>query len=338
MVSYLSVIPTEFNLLSSILCFSLRRSNVTYSPTGDRLYATKQFWDLESIVGDEEYYPKTEHVEMAVFQFPLLPSSCASDVHFPRPECHYLAKSSIASLQALDGNQLLVGTNVGIIEIWKCQGQSVPHLMQTLHDPENAAPDDDPDDDLPHAIGALDIAALHCGLLTEERCDFLTGISFWQPSTLDLNQKGVGIAGADFKAMARIRYTNHITNHIQSTCRGSKMLVLSHDEVGWLYLDVYLLLGHRFAFDEYLGATLPSGVEVTNLHPLGEERIRFVNRIKVHHCIELAGEERLERECVMFDANDRFIVITTNYGLADGNGLRSGPGVIVIDLDEHVLP
>ena len=111
-------------------------------------------------------------------------------------------------------------------------------------------------------------------------------------------------------------------------------MVLHHDKFGCLYLDIYHMLGSRFALNEFDNINLPKNVEMTNLHSSGDQRLQFANRINIRHRLRLYKDVNN----LALDINDRFIVICANDGLIGSNGeSKTGPGLIVIDLDDHTV-
>ncbi len=161
-------------------------------------------------------------------------------------------------------------------------------------------------------------------------------ISLWQPASLDLS-KPFSIEHADFQKLAMIKYPCFP----KVLVLGQVMAVLGYDRYGSLYLDIYRIRC-RFEFVGLEDVNLPKDVEMTNLHPRSKRCIRFVNRIKVHHRIEIIpfqDERGHEPKMPLFDMNDRFIVISANNGIVGSDGAKkSGEGgLIVIDLNEYGL-
>ena len=79
---------------------------------------------------------------------------------------------------------------------------------------------------------------------------------------------------------------------------------------------------------------LPKNVKMTNLHSSGDKRLQFANRINIRHRLPLDKDVNN----LALDINDRFIVICANDGLIGSNGeTKTGPGLIVIDLDDHTV-
>jgi len=285
--------------------------------------------DCSRIPGDA--LPQIEDVRRAVFQFPL--SSFEDGSIFPQPEFFFLAGNDVSSIQTVDRNCILVGTKVGTIEIWDCRGQSA---CCTLH-AEDSFPRDQ---ELSHnSIGNLYLigeSSLQYGFLSvQENGLHGTIVSLWQTPTLNLNID-FDVANADFQIMAKIKYECYP----EIFCGGRDLMMLVYDKFGCLYLDIYHILGSRFALHENDDVHIPKDVDLTNLHPNenGEKRIQFANRINIRHRIDVEHFEvglSLPQKLVL-DANDRFVVISANDGLVGSDGARkSSTGLIVIDLDDY---
>lgn len=108
---------------------------------------------------------------------------------------------------------------------------------------------------------------------------------------------------------------------------------------GHHYLDIYHVFFSKIANGEIHDIIIPEDVVVRHMHPSGKKLVQFANRIDIQHhiSIEELDVEGLDiPDTIIIDANERFVTISASDGLMDDSGKRkSGPGIIVIDLDEH---
>lgn len=121
---------------------------------------------------------------------------------------------------------------------------------------------------------------------------------------------------------------------------GRRLLVLAFDKFGYMYLDVYHVFNSRYDHHEFEGVDLPTHSTITHLHPDGEHRIKFARKIHLRHRLDFTRLPFVEfprlPERYSLDSNDRFVTVITGGGLkGDGGVLKSGPGIFVIDLEEH---
>ena len=152
-------------------------------------------------------------------------------------------------------------------------------------------------------------------------------------AVISLWQTEVNTDFSDFQMVSKVRYESRI----RVACSASALMVLHHDKFGCLYLDIYHMLGSRFALNEFDNINLPKNVEMTNLHSSGDQRLQFANRINIRQRLFLDDFDS-SPEHFALDMNDRFIVVSANNGLIGSNGeTKTGPGLIVIDLDDHTV-
>ena len=298
-----------------------------------------------SFNGDKVYavlngYPNGDNIglEKRVFQFSLSHPNTVNDHHYVQPECSFLGVNKVASIHPIGRTHVLVGTDIGTIEIWDGSNKSTPNRIKTFH----------ATNPFPTSVGGRRMHGLNSieGLHIDKGRSpnfFLSSqvngkegvITLWQ----NLSRIG-GLEEADFQMMVKIKYECIIG----LMCKGYSFMVVTFDKFGCLYLDTYHLLGSKYVLNKFDDVNLPKGVEMTSLYPRGEQQIQFANRINTRHRIGIINiNDRLEIQygrlpkSFTVDMNDRFLVIEVHDGLVDSNGesKSDGPGLIIIDLDEH---
>ena len=297
-----------------------------FSLNGDKLYCLM----------DEDIYrcAYPDDPGKVVYQFSLSSSDNVDDEtnYVWQQECFFVAENNVASLHPIGLNHMLVGTEVGTIELWDISSDKTwdygPYLVKTF-DATDAFPDANVID---NSVETLMIGqeVLQNSFVSVQECSGRgTVISFWQS---ELNQ-GQDIGEAEFQLVEKIIYDCEVNICLN----GHSLIVLSHDKFGCLYLDIYHILGSRFVLMEFDNVNLPKNVEMTNLHARGEQRVKFANRINIRQRLFLDDFDS-SPEHFALDMNDRFIVVSANNGLIGSNGeTKTGPGLIVIDLDDHTV-
>ena len=226
---------------------------------------------------------------------------------------------------------------------------------------ESATQDDlallenNPEEEFPHKHPTSKISQIflprhlpvqRCGFITKQHCpESGTTLLLWQTSTMFCDDTPVS-TNERFQIMAMINLP------LAAQCRpevhfdGRRLIVFGKDHIG-LILLVYHILSSRFDQHEFGDTKQPPQFEtnskrgsskgeesggVIHLHPKGEHRIKFVNRIR--H----AGLGGLEYyDSMLLTANERFLVVNTKTGNLIGNDGSRGAsqGLLVIDLLEH---
>ena len=287
---------------------------------------TEVFFDAFSQSGDKVFcllnQDRFNHVnsDKTVYQFSLS-SSNADEQYYVQPDFFFVAENHVTYLQPIGRNHLLVGTETGTIEIWDVNNDDHdPYLVKTLHATDTFADTDD------NSILILlsGQESLHNSFISvQESCDERAVISLWQTE--------VNTDFADFQMVTKVRYESRI----RVACSLHSLMVLHHDKFGCLYLDIYHMFGSRFVLNEFDYISLPKNVEMTNFYSSGKQRLQFANRINIRHRLSLDDGDVNN---LALDINDRFIVICANDGLIGSNGeTKTGPGLIVIDLDDHIV-
>jgi len=267
-----------------------------------------------------------------VYQFSLYNTNIEDgQQHYIQPECSFVAENDVTSIKSTGKNQLFVGSHIGIIELWDCSDKTTPNRVKRF-DATNTFSSLIPRGSylIPNVRrrenGILDLLIdegrshnMFVSLQVKENDLVLT---LWRNSSQE----------ADYQMMVKIKYECILT----FACNGNCFLVLTYDKFGCLFMDIYHLLGSRYAINKYDDVKLPKGVEVTSLHPRGMQQIQFANRINLRHRIRLGTRRQEEEERFVMDMNDRFAVIKAHDGLVGSNGeSKSGPGLMIIDFDEH---
>jgi len=296
---------------------------------GDKVYAVLD----GDPYGDDTGYAK------CVFLFSLSHPNTVNDHHYVKPECSFLAVNKVASIHPYGGNHVLVGTDVSTIEIWDCSDKSAPNRIKILH-ATNPFPTNRVGGRRMHGLNSIEGLKIDKGrspnFFLSSQVNGKEGvITLWQ----NLSLIG-GLEELDFQMMVKIKYECIIG----LMCKRYSFMVVTFDKFGCLYLDVYHLLGSKYVLNKFDDVNLPKGVEMTSLHPRGEQQIQFANRINTRHRIGIINfNDRLEIQygrlpkSFNVDMNDRFLVIEVHDGLVGSNGesKSDGPGLIIIDLDEH---
>ncbi|KAL9180183.1 hypothetical protein ACHAXT_008153 [Thalassiosira profunda] len=244
-----------------------------FSILGDRLFGTISEEAYNAI--PERYRIEVPDVESAVFEIPM-DMGIWGAFRISRPQHFYLANGVVSSITVSeDETKLLVGTEEGRIEICDCDSQALPQLTHTLY----ADGTFNAHDGVPNMIMwmyEVGDSLPKLGLIAVQACDSKgSAFTLWQPSSLESG------SASDLKVVARIRYPRYT----ESILAGCKLVVLSYDKFGWAYVDIYIILG-RFVFDELDCPNLPKEVELANLHPQEEQRIKFLNRIHTHYRVD----------------------------------------------------
>jgi len=275
--------------------------------------------ELFCVLDEDPYGLLSEQVgeNRFVCQFSLSPNIEEEQQYYVQPETYFMTDNKATMVYPIGRHQLLIGTNIGTIEMWDCSDKSAPNRLTSFH----------AIDTFPSTIGHHDIRSLvhGCGklqnlFLSAQRKVMTVAITLWQRSQ------------EDFQKMIRIKYKYLI----DFSCNdGRSVMILACDELGYLYFDIYHLLGSRYVVNEFDDVDLPEDVEITSLLPGGERLIKFANRINIDHRVSFDTQNRVKDFAI--DWNDRFIVIEAPAGVIDSKGgeNKSGPGLIVIDLDEN---
>ena len=309
---------------------------------------TPLFYEIVSTNGDKVYtrldgdpYNLQGDPDKTVFRFSLSSNIEDEQQYYVQPELYFSLENVVTSIHPIGLNHVLIGTDIGTIELWDCSDKSAPNRINTLH-ATNAFNVDNIDD--VHLNGITGFLLSHGKLqnffFTSQENGTKGVIALWQTPY----QSGV-LEGADFRMMARIKYEGYIN----FASNGHSLMVLAHDKFGSLYLDVYHLPGSRYVINNFDIVGLPKGVEfdstsIYNRHasdfytlPDGgaSNHLQFGNRINIRHRVDLDETGIADQFAV--DMNDRFIVIEANDGLIGSNGesKSDSPGLIIIDLDEH---
>ena len=286
---------------------------------------TVVFFEAFSLHGDKVFCLLNQdrfnhgNLDRAVYQFSLS-SSNEDEQYYVQPDFFFMAENCVTYLQPIGRNHILVGTEAGTIEIWDVKNDDRdPYLVKTLHatDAFTNAHDNS------ILILLFGQESLHNSFVSvQESSNEGAVISLWQTE--------VNTDFSDFQMVSKVRYESRI----RVACSASALMVLHHDKFGCLYLDIYHMLGSRFALNEFDNINLPKNVEMTNLHSSGDQRLQFANRINIRHRLPLYKDVNN----LALDINDRFIVICANDGLIGNNGeTKTGPGLIVIDLDDQTV-
>ena len=188
-----------------------------------------------------------------------------------------------------------------------------------------------------------------CGFITKQRNrDSGTTLLLWQTPimTSDANPD---LPMERFQIMAMINLPLSAQCNPEIHYDGKRLIVFGKDHIGLIFL-VYHVLSSRFDQQDFNAINMPSPTParrkcsgrssskgdgsggVVQLHPDGENRIKFVNRIR--HA-GLAGLEYYDY--MSLTANERFVVVNTKTGnLIGSDGARNASqGLLVIDLLEH---
>jgi len=252
-----------------------------------------------------------------------LPNIEDGQQYYVQPEFYFSAENKVLVILTMAHNQVLVGTDVGTIECWDCSDKSAPNRIKTLH-ASNAFPFNTEKNGIGNLIIVDEVRENF--FISSQRSSMTGVITLWQSP----HQSGV-LEDANFQMMVKIKYEYYIN----FMCSGYSLMVLCIDKFGSLYLDVYHLLGTRYILNKFDHVNLPKGIEITPIHPKGEQQIQFANRINLRH--RVGSDETGMAEQFVMDFNDRFLIIEAHGGLVGSNGesKSDGPGLIVIDLDEH---
>lgn len=228
-----------------------------------------------------------------------------------------MAQNDVTALVVFGGTYVLAGTCNGSVEIWECKGEAAPRVISTLqaHAAHAIFPQEHEGHDIHklHPVtGNFYETSFRFGFVSEQWSEIHgTVLTLWQPSSLNLG-KYFSAEDSGFWPIGYIHYRK--CRRLRISCNGRRMLVLGYDKFGCLFLDIYHIRGSRFAFDEFGDANVPKDVDLTYNHPEGRNRIRFANRISIRHRIEFRFYPETIPETVVFDSNDRFIVISANNG------------------------
>ena len=296
-------------------------------PAGGCLFA---LFDTNNGPLMETFYPGAGNGSRAVFR--ITPSSRDSESFYSTPDYFLLAEHDVSCLESFAHNLLLVGTVQGTIELWEA-GCDAPRRLCVYRGAVDTILSTSGVSSEVVGFYHVDSRSLRQGFLTKHG-DSKEVIVLWQPPRLDL-QTGFEIRSADFRIMAVIQY-DCIFPQVISV--GGRLAVLIYDKFGSLYLDIYQIFGSMYALPDTDTASIPKDVDITHLHPCGEERIQFVNRINMRHRVPVEYNEEYSAvvaDKVHIDMNERFVTIIANDGLVGNDGAkRSGPGILVIDLDK----
>ena len=294
--------PSKRFELKSIVRIPVRTYLNVVSSNGDKVYVILDGGN------PNDFEPSPDKT---VYQYSLSANIEDGQQYYVRPECSFQVENLVISIHPYGSDHVLVGTDIGTIEIWDCRNKSHPSRTKTLY-ATNAFPTDVEENGIANVVlgqGRSQNFFLSAQVKGREGV-----ITLWQCPFIE----GRGIEGAaDFQMMVKIEYERIIN----FACNGFYLMVLTFDNFGCLFMDVYHLLGSRYVVNKFDHVKLPKGIEITSLHPKGEQQIQFANRINIRH------KAYPIRKFVM-DMNDRFIVIEAKRGL-------DGPGLIIIDLDEH---
>jgi len=293
------------------------------STNGDKLYAA-----LEGNPYNQSDPDKT------VYQFSLSPNIEDGQQYYAQPELYFSTYSVVTRIHPIGCNHVLVGTHTGTIELWDCSDKSALSRIRYLHA--------DMDDVNLNGITGflLGHGKFQNFFFTSQENGPKGVITMWQTP----HQSNV-LQEADFRIMIRIKYEGFIN----FASNGHSLMVLAHDRFGSLYLDVYHLPGSRYVLNKFDDVSLPKGVELdlafihsrhaSDFYTLPDSgasnHLHFANRINIRHRVDI--DEYGMAEHFAMDMNDRFIVIEAHDGLVGSNGesKSDGPGLIIIDLDEH---
>jgi len=278
-----------------------------------------------------------------VCQFSLSPNIEDGQQYYVQPECSFQVGGLVTSIHSIGRNHVLVGTDMGTIELWDCSDKSSPNRIKYLLIP-NAFNVDNMDDE--HLNGITGFLLGHGKLqnyfFTSQENGPKGVITMWQTPYQNRNRV---LDEADFRIMVRIKYEGYIN----FAYNGNSFMVLAHDKFGSLYLDVYHLPGSRYVLNKFDDVSLPKGVEfdstrIYNRDPSdfytlpdggASQHLKFANRINIRHRVDI--DEYGMAEHFAMDINDRFIIIEAHDGVVGNNGERKpdSPGLIIIDLNEH---
>ena len=298
--------PSERFILKSILRIPARTYLNVVSSNGDKVYVILDGGNPNNF---EPSPGKT------VYQYSLSANIEDGQQYYVQPECSFQVENLVTSIHPYDRHHVLVGMAIGTTEIWDCRNKSHPSRIKTLY-ATNAFPTDVEENGIANVV--LGQGRSQNFFLSSQVNGKEGVITLWQSPFIE----GRGIEGAaDFQMMIKIEYERIIN----FACNGFYLMILTFDNFGCLFMDIYHLLGSRYVVNKFDHVKLPKGIEITSLHPRGEQQIQFANRINIRH---KAGTGLNPIRKFVMDMNDRFIVIEADRGAI-------GPGLIIIDLDDH---
>jgi len=328
--------PSKRFELKTILRIPGRVYMNAVSANGDKVYAVL---DLDE---DENVYGLQTGHDRRVYQFSLSRPNVNDEQYYVQPEFYFSVSADEATaIHPIGLNHVLVGTDVGTIELWDCSNKSAPKQIKILEAfYTNVVMDDDVNPNKIISLLSVGHGRSHNMFFSSQRKGPKGVITLWQAPYLS----GV-LEEAEFRMMVRIKYEGYIN----FACNGHSLMVLAHDKFGSLYLDVYHLPGSRYVLNDFDYVSLPKGVEfdatsIYNRDPSdfytlpdsgATQHLKFGNRINIRHRADIDEYGMLKHFAV--DMNDRFIIIEAHDGIVGSNGesKSDGPGLIVIDLDEH---
>jgi hypothetical protein len=320
--------PSKRFELRTILRIPNQILSEVVSTNGDKVYA----------VLDGDPYNLQGDPDRTVYQFSLSPNIEDGQQYYVQPECSVQVGGLVTAIHSIGKNHVLVGMDfVGTIELWDYSDKSAPNRIKRLQTPN--AFDVNSMDDIRNCITSFlrGQGKLQNFFFTTQENGNKAVITMWQTPF-----RNRVLEEADFEVMVRIKYEGFIN----FACNGHSLVVFTHDKFGSLYLDVYHLPGSRYVLNEFGHTSLPKGVEfdfeniydrkgIESPDEAASRHLKFANRINIRH--RVGRDQTGIADHFAMDMNDRLIVIEAHDGVVGNNGERKpdGPGLIVIDLDEH---
>ena len=265
-----------------------------------------------------------------VFQFPLIETDQHGKVSsfYPRHTAVFTAQNPVGAVLAMD-ELLYIGTSFSLVEVWDIASSIRLRLV-------TCAINGPPINARFSSMYPLSFADSSLGFVTEQKDEARgTVFSFWLPDA----------AHHGFNVAASLTYSDCFP---VVRCTDGRVLILAYDEVGNLYLDVYLIRIHKHADNliEALDAqSTPFNARLNQ--PTGGHKnpLFFAQRIDLRQRIfvqKLEGSSAYTSEFLNFSVNRRFVAVNLHRGLGAGNpfstsgigNAMSGPGILLLDLDK----
>ncbi|EJK48987.1 hypothetical protein THAOC_32176 [Thalassiosira oceanica] len=269
-----------------------------------------------------------EGFEKAIYQYPLVEADNSDNqgrIAEFYPECSAVFRTQHPVTVPLHINgQLYIGTSTGTIEVWDIERREcLDFITSAMNSVANELTD----------MLYLDSSRKDLGYVTEQKNDMKGAVfSFWLRDDVDQG----------FSISATLTYVNCFP---EICCAGERVFLVTYDDFGNLYLDVYLIQIHRHSDNliESLDTRLPDNV--TLFHPESAAKsFRFAQRIDLDQRVTVQQSNvsgAYMSEVIQIDANRRLLTVNLHRGMDAGNLLnpstdhtpRSGPGILVIDFD-----
>lgn len=266
-----------------------------------------------------------------VFRYPLIETDQQGQISsfYPGHTAVFTAQNPVGAVLGME-ELLYIGTSFGRVEVWDIASST---RLRFVTCSINGAPINSRF----NSVYPLSFANTSLGFVAEQK-DEATGMvfSFWQPDAV-LNQ--------GFNVAALLTYSNCFP---VVRCTDERVLILAYDEVGNLFLDVYLIRIHSHAETLIEALDVQSTPRNVNLiQPTGGHKnpLFFAQRIDLNQRVFVQKLDRSSAytpEFLHFSVNRRFVAVNLHRGLGAGDlfnpsgdwNAMSGPGILLLDLDE----